>query len=251
MDRFPHRIDVVWGWIAAGALLLPACSDGASREDATSCSRWTPCVASDTPSAVRSTNYRRGGSPASSESPVIPAAHLFAPPPLPTVDKSPADAARDSRVFSRRGATVRIAPSVNMTGSDASSPRHLPEVDAAGEDVIRKLPQVEPGILPPHAKLMRIDGGAAADDEENTMYLLPPVLENDAPSDAALVDEQAEDIAVRRLPVLPTEDPPNEAIPQDDTHVRRLPVVPSDTSDVTACPARAATTACWPGQPNS
>lgn len=179
MDRFPHRINVVWGWIAAGALLLPACSDVASREDATSCSRLAPFVTSDTPSAVRSTSPRWGGSLASSQSPVISAAHLFAPPPLPTVDKSPAHVAGDSSTFSRRGATVRMAPSVNMAGSDRPSLRHLPEVDAAGDKVIRKLPPLEPGILPPHAKLMRIDSGAAADDKENTMYLLPPVLENE------------------------------------------------------------------------
>ncbi len=175
MDRSLRRHGVVWVGIACGALLLPACSDVSSsgpeihirhlsaRSRGTESSR-----ALRTERASRYTDQ------------VVPASHLFAPPPVPSAE---ADRSLDADwPDDGRQPIVRIAPEPAALGGLNSAPRRLPELgpqDAHDIELTKEGPIAsasdeidEPAGLPDA-------DGKGEGEQELDLRRLPFVIESD------------------------------------------------------------------------
>ncbi len=129
-----------------------------------------------------------------------------------------------------------MVPGIDGLDTDTPLMRRTPAVEYDVDDGLRKLPPVEPGILPPHAKLMRIDGSVSDSNEEDTLYLLPPVGEENTDSAAVPggTSQPSEETGTRRLSAPMLDDIQDTANPTTDTQLRRLPSVEQDAEAGTA-----------------
>ncbi len=123
MDRSPRRHGFVWVGVAFGALMLPACSDVSSSPSEMHGRRSSSAV----PAAESSALSLRTNSASDASSAVVRATHLFAPPPVPSVDGA---AGHDGEPLLRdRTPIVRLAPERDAVTRGSHAPRRLPEVD--------------------------------------------------------------------------------------------------------------------------
>ncbi|MHB8863458.1 MAG: tetratricopeptide repeat protein [Pirellulaceae bacterium] len=166
MDRFPYRTGVVWGWLTAGVLMLPACSEltpsppAASTFPVTfSATQWIVPAASTPQDQHRNASHSRTGS-------VALAGHMFPPPPLPLVDAESFAPTLDAHRSRYQDSIIRLAPDPNPSGMEPPPdhrhagqqlPRRLPKTDPLDDDTVERLPPVEPGILPLNDEVTRID----------------------------------------------------------------------------------------------
>ncbi len=122
MDRSPRRHGFVWVGVAMGALLLPACSDLSSSPAQT-----RGDGSSNVHSAAESSALAlRTRSPSTVGSGVVPASHLFAPPPLPLVESA---IGVGEPLLLEREPIVRMVPDRDAAFPSSHAPRRLPQID--------------------------------------------------------------------------------------------------------------------------
>jgi tetratricopeptide (TPR) repeat protein len=180
MDRSPCRTGLIGAWATLGLLCLPGCSRTAPSPSAPH--RRTPVVA-ETP-----TDDRPGTAPERvsriDRREVVPASHLFAPPPLPSADQTPFPAEPIPSSPIGRTPVVRLAP-VPGNRVDHSPrpdmPRRLPEANPSEPE------PGEPHLLQPLSDIVSAFGDGA---DEPVPWRLPPVPEFAAPQDARDVPEE-------------------------------------------------------------
>lgn len=184
MDRSPYRTRSVRVWVVTAVLLLPACSE------------QSPTL----PLAARSPNASDGvdlqlrpllaepGLLAFPHDAVAPAGHLFAPPPLPSVEGPPSSnlLTRDSEVS--RPPVVRMAPSPTWSPSGelnaAGGPRRLPDPDEKDDDV------AEPQLLDAIPEPMPLVSDAPDEDLSWQLRRLPSI--DASPADPPIAEEASE-----------------------------------------------------------
>ncbi len=168
-------------------------------------------------------------------------------PPLPAVDPLRFDRTLDADTDTQRGPVVRLAPDPNSSGDDPHGIqeqsgldliRRLPKTDPLDDDLVDRLPPVEPGILLPDDKLMRIESAAADEADGGSTSGMSPIAEGDASAGSPPDDRSSPAFDVRRLPALSTDETASRdsSMPAPDPLLRYLPPVPSEAerpTDVT------------------
>jgi tetratricopeptide (TPR) repeat protein len=162
------------------------------------------------------------------------------------VDPLQSDRPLDADTDTDRGPVVRLAPDPNHTNEDAHCVqdqsgldpiRRLPKTDPLDDDMIDRLPPVEPGILLPDDKLMRIDSAAADDADESPTPGMSPIDAGDASASSLPDDGSSPTFDVRRLPALSTDATASRdssmPAPAPDPLLRYLPPVPSEAERAT------------------
>ena len=160
------------------------------------------------------------------------------------VDPLQSDRTLDADTDTDRVPVVRLAPDPNSTGDDPHGIpeqsgldpiRRLPKTDPLDDDMIDRLPPVEPGILLPDDKLMRIESAAADDADANSTPGMSPTAEGDASAGSLPDDGSSPTFGVRRLPALSTEETASRdsSMPAPDPLLRYLPPVPSEAERAT------------------
>ena len=226
MDHRTFRKNVVWGWVAAGASLVPASTSVDASQPATTMLVMISCA----PAAADPSPNPDGETPAD-KLPVRTAGHLFAPPPVPT-RWSDLSTLSTGPIGPTAGApSVRLAPSLRITPEHQDLPsdilRRLPKTDPLSDDTLAEPLQLqptepEPGILP------STDDSALQLDDTSPVTLQPPVLDasmltaEELPPDGFTPTELAPDDITSELPSVSVEPertvelgPPVE-IPQPD-----------------------------------
>lgn len=204
MDRQTFRKNVVWGWVAAGASLVPASALVDASQPATTMLAMISCA----PAAADPSPNPDDNTSADSQS-VRAAGHLFAPPPLPTRWTDWDTGPTEPTAPSLRNPRVHLAPHLQFTQEQKNLPsdilRRLPKTDPLSDDTSTEpLPpepnEPEPGILPSSAD------SALQLDDPSSVTLQPPVLDAPTPTnDELLVEEYT-----------PTELAPDEIVPDEN-----------------------------------
>ena len=178
MDRRTFRKNVFWGWVAAGASLVPASTPVDASQPVTTMLAMISCA----PAAADPSPNNSDTQPASTP-PVRTAGHLFAPPPIPKrltdIDALIAEPGQTPAPSPR----VRLAPSLRIparqTPPSSDILRRLPKTDPLSDEPLvepfaPEISEPEPGILPPAA-----DNALQLDDNESIMMV--PAEAGDGP----------------------------------------------------------------------
>jgi tetratricopeptide (TPR) repeat protein len=155
------------------------------------------------------------------------------------VDPLQTDRTLEADSDSDRGPVVRLAPDPNASGDDPHGIqvqsgldpiRRLPKTDPLDDDLVDRLPPVEPGILLPDDKLMRIESAAPDDADESSTSETSPMAAGDPSASSPLDDGSPPAFDVHRLPAPSTDETASDdsSMPVPDPLLRYLPPVPSE-----------------------
>ena len=182
------------------------------------------------------------------------------PPPLPTVVPSPQDLLPDGDQDTHRSPVVRLVPDRRLS-SQVPQPdpeqyrldllRRLPKTDPLDNDAIERLPEVEPGMLPPDDELVSIESAAGGESRvEDASRPASPAVADGSFDEPGSDDRPPATTVLRRLPaVAPDAGAPSTSPSFPRTRWRATQPFPPSPADRSAGPVLDDPASSWEDPP--